>query len=73
MSASKSCKYARRTVYFSKVGNVARLAGKVASLMDLADLPRIASGQSKELASGNTTAGIPTRDSITGLQGVVLK
>jgi hypothetical protein len=37
-----------RTVYFSKMGNAARLAAKIPEA-DLNDLPRIASGEARQV------------------------
>ncbi|KAK9902212.1 hypothetical protein WJX75_007852 [Coccomyxa subellipsoidea] len=59
-----------RTVFFSKAGNAARLAASL-SAADLAELPRIASGQARQLTEASSGAEPQARQA--GLQGTVLK
>ena len=59
-----------RTVYFSKAGNAARLAASLPAA-DLEDLPRIASGQAKQLVEASAT--VPMQSRAAGLQGTVVK
>ena len=60
-----------RTVYLNKAGNIARLAASMHE-EDLDDLPRIASGEARQLAS-DSAAGPVGPASQAGLQGTVIK
>lgn len=60
----------RRTVFFSKAGNAARLAASLPAA-DLAELPRIASGQARQLTEASSGAEPQARQA--GLQGTMLK
>ena len=58
-----------RPVYFSKAGNIARLVSKATSAGELTEILLAARGQAKEASF----ADAPTRDTVTGLQGTVMK
>lgn len=63
-----------RTVYLNKAGNIARLAATMPE-GDLDDLPRIASGEAKQVAGDSSTAsaGPVEAASQAGLPGTVMK
>ncbi|KAL4437454.1 hypothetical protein ABPG75_004593 [Micractinium tetrahymenae] len=65
---SSHSKQARCAVYLSKVSNAVRLAR---SAPDVADIPRIASGEPRAVAEGHT-AGEPS-PYVSGLTGYVIK
>jgi hypothetical protein len=58
-------------VYFAKAGNAARLAASLPSA-DMEDLPRIASGEAKQISASTATPSAPDA-SVAGLQGTVVK
>lgn len=65
--------HVHRTVYFAKAGNAARLAASLPA-SDLEELPRIASGEAKQISSGIPDTATTTADNVTtGLQGTVVK
>ncbi|KAK9806758.1 hypothetical protein WJX72_001691 [[Myrmecia] bisecta] len=59
-----------RTVYFSKASNASRLAPTV---QDIAELPRIASGEAQQIAAGTVAASEPVQHSLTGFQEIAVK
>lgn len=61
-----------RTVYFSKAGNAARLAASLPAA-DLEELPRIASGQAKQVTKAAQGPVHAPPGTVAGMQGTLLK
>lgn len=62
-----------RTVYFAKVGNAARLAASLPA-DEIEELPRIASGEAKQISNSTAETIATAADStVAGLHDIVMK